>query len=121
MKTPKPFGDVPIEIAMIAWTPIRSSVGKPGTIAIVPHLNDDKDWFRHLGVTDSAGACSDCWQKATKQQRLLQLYIEGWHIVCRDGLSPKDVHEAFSVIPEYRASLSGESFFAEFRKTQTPV
>jgi hypothetical protein len=121
MKTPKPFGDVPIKLAMIAWTPMSSRIGIPGRIVVIPHLNDDKDWFRHLGLTDSTGACCHYWSKATKQQRILQIYIEAWHIVCRDWLDPKDVHEALTVIPEYRETLSGDSFFADFRKSQTIV
>ena len=40
------------------------------------------------------------------------LYIESWHIMARDGITPKDLHLAMSVVPEYRDSLSGETFFS---------
>lgn len=48
----------------------------------------------------------------TAKERLLKLYIEAWHIIARDGVSPEDVHAALMVIPEYRESLSGETFFS---------
>jgi hypothetical protein len=47
----------------------------------------------------------------TAKERLLKLYVEAWHIIARDGVSPDDVHAALMVIPEYRDSLSGETFF----------
>jgi hypothetical protein len=104
---------VPLKIAMIGWTPKhRSKVGIPGKIVIIPKTNDGRDWFRHLGVTDSTGACWSAWKTWTKEKRLLKLYIEAWHIIARDGVSPEDVHAAFMVIPEYRDSLSGETFFS---------
>jgi len=107
------FGDVPLKIAMIGWTPKhRSKVGIPGKIIIIPKTNDGRDWFRHFGVTDSTGACWVQWREMTAKERLLKLYIEAWHIIARDGVSPEDVHAAFMVIPEYRDSLSGETFFS---------
>jgi hypothetical protein len=108
-----PFGDVPLKHAMIAWTPMQDRLaGTAGRIVIIPYLNDDRDWFKYFGVTDSTGACWAQWEKWTKQQRLLKLYIEAWHIIARDGISPEAVHAAFMVIPEYRESLSGETFFS---------
>lgn len=110
------WGDVPLKIAMIGWTPrarfgLASLTGIPGKIIIIPKHNDGRDWFRHFGVTDSTGACWVHWPEMTAKERLMRLFIEAWHIVCRDGVSLKDVHEAFMVIPEYRDSLSGETFF----------
>lgn len=108
------FGDVPLKIAMIGWTPKhRSKVGIFGKIVIIPKTNDGRDWFRHFGVTDSTGACWSAWKTWTKEKRLLKLYIEAWHIIARDGVSPEDVHAALMVIPEYRKSLSGEMFFSQ--------
>lgn len=101
------FGDVPIKIAMIAWNPVR---GGDGRIQIIPHP-DDRDWTSFLKLRCTDGACWGYWGKAPKHKQLLKLYIEGWHIVCRDGLSPHAVHAAFMVIPEYRETMSGETFF----------
>jgi len=44
-------------------------------------------------------------------QQLLRLYIEVWHIVCRDLVPAELAHDALLVIPEYRETLSGEQFF----------
>ena len=79
---------------------------------VIPHPMDGADWFRHFKVTDSTGACRSEWRKYTAKERLLMLYIEAWHIVARDGVKPEDMHAALMVIPEYRDSLSGETFFS---------
>ncbi len=105
------FGDIPLKIAMLGWAPLRTSMGTPGNIVVIPHPMDGKDWFRHFGVTDSTGACWADWRKHTAKERLLMLYIESWHIIARDGIKPEDLHSALMVIPEYRNSLSGETFF----------
>jgi hypothetical protein len=115
------FGDVPLKVAMIAWTPSKRFGKAPlmgicGRIMIIPKLNDGSDYFRHFKVTDSTGACWTKWGAMTKKERLLMLYIEAWHIITRDGLDPKDVHEALMVIPEYRDTLSGETFFSWGKK-----
>ena len=120
------FGDIPITDAMVCWTPckrlgVNPKVGVPGRIVIIPKRDDGKDWFRYFGVTDSTGATWVSWRKMTKKERLLKLYIEAWHIIARDGLSPKDVHAALTVIPEYRDSLSGETLFSwENKRGQQP-
>ena len=108
------FGDVPLKLACLAWTPIRTKeypCWAVGRIMIIPKLNDKSDWWRHFGVTDSTCAVYCEWQNWTKQKRLLKLYIEVWHAICRDGIDPQAAHEACMVIPEYRESLSGEWFF----------
>lgn len=110
------FGDIPLKVAALAWTPNRgnhSSIGAIGRIMIIPKLNERSDWWRHFGVTDSTCAVFCEWQNWTKQKRLLKLYIEVWHAICRDGIDPKAAHEACLVIPEYRDTLSGEWFFNE--------
>jgi len=101
------FGDVPLKHAMVAWNCARS--GDP-RIAVIPHPDMD-GWTDHLKLTSTTGACWTAWEKWTKAQRLAKLYVEVWHIVCRDGVDPKAVHEALLAIPEYRDSLSGETFF----------
>jgi hypothetical protein len=116
-----PFGDVPIKFAAIGWNETRPSPMEQygyerGKIVIIPiNLNREGkiDYWRRLRLGNSTGAVFCEWGNWTNKQRLLKLYIEAWHIVCRDGLNPKDVHEAFMVIPEYRESLSGEMFFNE--------
>ena len=120
----KNFGDIPLASAMIAWNELNNCLEeygeKPGDIAVIP-WPDRSRWCDRLKLQNTMGACSgwhpDGFQikKPSKKEMLLQLYIEAWHIICRDMLNPKDVHEALMVIPEYRDTLSGESFFAPFR------
>jgi hypothetical protein len=52
------------------------------------------------------GAAFADWNKMTPEKRLLQLYIDAWHAVVRDGVPPEQMHKAISVIPEYRDSLA---------------
>ena len=111
------FGDIPLKEAVIGWTPKGRRGRYPlpaiqGRIVVIPQARDGHDWFRYFGVTDSNGACFTEWETLTKEQRLLKLYIEAWHIIARDGVAPEAVHAAFMVIPEYRDSLSGETFFS---------
>lgn len=40
--------------------------------------------------------------------------MEGWWIVLRNGLNPKDVHQAFMVIPEYRELLIDAGWDRDF-------
>lgn len=92
---------------MLAWNPRPYG---DGMMAVINHP-DERHWTRHLQLSDTTGACWSSWSGATNHRRLLQIFIESWHIVCRDGLDPKMVHEALLVIPEYRATMSGEEFF----------
>ncbi len=101
------FGDIPLKHAMIAWNCARS--GDP-RIAVIPHPDMDS-WTDYLKLTCTTGACWTVWEKWTKAQRLQKLFIEIWHIHCRDGVAPEAIHEALLVIPEYRETLSGETFF----------
>ena len=116
-----PFGDIPIKYAAIGWNCTRPSPMEfygyiKGKIVIIPmdvQLSRKGDLWRQLKLSNSTGAVFSEWSNYTKKERLLKLYIEAWHIICRDGLNPKDVHEAFMVIPEYRQTMSGEMFFGE--------
>lgn len=101
------FGDVPLKHAMLAWNCARS--GDP-RMAVIPHPDMD-GWTNRLKLTSTTGACWTIWGNWTRDQRLTKLYIEAWHIHCRDGVPAKTIHEALLVIPEYRDSLSGETFF----------
>jgi len=111
----KIFGDVPLYDAMITWNGLAdvSATYKLG-IAIVPH--PEPDFCRHWKLSNSAGACYTYWRELSTPRRLLQLYTEAWHIVGRDLVPMEMVHDALLVIPEYRDTLSGEEFFADWRK-----
>jgi len=112
-----PFDMVPLERAMIAWTPKRwwktGMLGEPGNIFVIPWPQPtDQNWFQVLGLTDSTGACLTKFQNWTTEARLNFLHYEAWRIVCRDGLDPRAVHNALFCIPEYREAMNNESWFA---------
>lgn len=115
------FGDVSLKMACLAWTPVTRYKTDDffvqnfcrGRIMIIPKLNDNNNWWNYFGVSDSSCAVFYDWQNMTKKERLLNLYIEVWHAICRDGIDPKAAHEACLVIPEYRETLSGEWMFGE--------
>jgi hypothetical protein len=108
---PMIFGDVPLKDAMIAWNPNRKGgIGDPGTILVIPY-SSDQDWCNKLQLCYTSGACFTEWENLNNNKRLLQLMIIAWHIVCRDLISPEEVHNALSAIPEYRNTLTGETFF----------
>ena len=68
----------------------------------------------YLKLSMTTGACNAGWHdKWTKTERLCQLFIEAWFIVCRDGVSPRDMHDALMVIPEYRDTWNGETLFTK--------
>jgi hypothetical protein len=109
------FGDVPLLHAMLAWNPARCGDGR---IIVIPHPDED-GWTNRLKLSDTTCADWTWWATATKQQRLAKLYIEAWHIACRDGVSIRSIHEALMVIPEYRETMSGDKFFSQQAPNQT--
>lgn len=107
-----PVDDVPLKDAMLAWNNMRDTTsGRPGAVAVVP-WPDKRDLCERLKLTCTAGACSADWHSLNNRaERLCKLFVEAWHIVCRDGVTPKAMHHALMVIPEYREILTGEKFF----------
>ena len=104
------FGDIPLRSAMIAWNRLDETQGTPGAVMIIP-WPDSKGYCDFFKLTMTCGACMSDWRNIPKHKALLQLFIEAWYIVCRDGVSPKDMHEALMVIPEYRDTWNGETLF----------
>lgn len=100
-------GDVPLAHAMLAWNPLPYGDGR---MVVIPHPDKDH-WTDRLKLSDTTGACWLYWGEGTKQKQLTQLFIEAWHIACRDRVRLETIHAALMVIPEYRATLSGEPFF----------
>lgn len=108
------MNDISLIDAMILWNPRHENEpieNNDGRVCVVkwPDRPNNQD---KLGLIYSNGACFSCWREASDFQRLTKLFIEAWHMVCRDGVHPKAIHEALMVIPEYRAALSGDEFFA---------
>ena len=101
---------------MLAWNEMSCDprFWVPGRVMVIP-WPDEMGNFGKYKVSNSVGACFTEWRNSTTEEAQLKLLAEAWHIVCRDGVDPENMHNALLVIPEYRDLLSGESFFAAFR------
>ena len=97
-------GDVPLSNAMILWDEEPQDGRR---IVVVARGEDDDPAF-----SSSYGACNEEWTAADDVGRLLRLLAKFAELTVQEGLSPREVHQAFSVIPEYRHSLH----FAMFRE-----
>ena len=91
---------------MWAWNP--KNQGGDGRIVVLEHPDENHHCDR-LELSHTWGACCASWGKAPKQFLQFQLLREGWYMVLKDGITPKDVHDAFMVIPEYREIASDDS------------
>jgi hypothetical protein len=99
--------EIPIRKAMIAWNTKRESCfprgGLPGQVGVCEH--PDNGQLKHL----SSWVGFQHWRtKAPVERYQLQLLIEAWHMMGRDGVSQKAIHDAFMVIPEYRSMISSD-------------
>jgi hypothetical protein len=106
----KIFGDIPLAKAMLTWNSVHHlGPTHPLGVAVVPH--PEPYACRKWNLQCSSMAAYAYWKDLPTDQQLLRLYIEVWHIVCRDLVPAELVHDALLVIPEYRETLSGEQFF----------
>ena len=110
----KRHADIPLKIAMLAWNDTHYGYDgdgeNRGKVIVIP-WPDERGLCNYLKVSMTTGACMTAWREWTKTERLCNLFIEAWFIVCRDGVSPRDMHDALMVIPEYRDTWSGETLF----------
>lgn len=90
--------DVPLSNAMILWDH-EGLADKPPILVVGDPSDNDVEY------SSSTGACNSDWLEADDIGRLLRLFAIFIQITVEDGIAPKDVHEAFSVIPEYRFAL----------------
>ncbi len=88
--------DVPLSDAMILWDEEPQNGRR---IVVVGRGKDDQ------AFSSSYGACNEEWTAADDVGRLLRLLAKFAELTTQEGLSPREVHQAFSVIPEYRHSL----------------
>lgn len=93
-----PKKDVRLKNAIILW---QSGVCCPDVLVIDKESDENPRRFMN-----NTGACMTWWRDETDERRLQMLFIEAWRIVIRDGVSPKLLHEALLVIPEYRVGCS---------------
>jgi DNA-binding XRE family transcriptional regulator len=90
-------GDVPLASAQIIWDR-ADAIDPPVKVVAIPGDDDDR-------YMSSYGACNKDWIVADDVGRLLRLMTLFVDLTVGDGLPPKAVHAAFSVIPEYRWAM----------------
>lgn len=106
--------DIPLKSAMIAWNPKFDATSKhedlypSGIIVVVPWPDT---WNVSKKLLCTTGACLTAWHEISSNERIKALFIETWHIICRDGINPQLMHLALMVIPEYRITCGDEKFF----------
>lgn len=89
--------DVPLASAQIIWD---RDDGLVPAVKVISIPGDDDTLY-----TSSAGACNADWQAADDVGRLLRLFSLFVDMTVGDKIPAKDVHRAFSVIPEYRWAM----------------
>lgn len=88
--------EVPLREARILWEP-------GGDVAIV---GDGEDARRYDRLSNSGGACHLFWRKCNTEELYFRMLQTIWGLVNKDKIDHRKVHEAFLVVPEYRAILS---------------
>lgn len=91
-------GDVPLADAMILWD--RDDGLNPRVVVIGHPEKSDSSY------SSSYGSCNLDWSTADDVGRLLRLFSRFIELTVAEGLTPREVHEAFSVIPEYRRAMA---------------
>jgi len=96
-------GDVPLQNALFMWNSPADQ--KECRIVVV-------DYTKYKGelpfFSMCHGACWEYWRKLEPEKLLSELFIEGYHLICREGIPVEKIHEAFCVVPEYRNSLASD-------------
>ena len=107
--------DIPLRHVQVIWdydgnesdAPSLLVMGHPDDVGRDAYgTRDDPDYL------SSWGACSADFNQASDDQRLLMLFQKFHELVTFESLAPKKVHEAFCVIPEYRAALKDKGLRA---------
>lgn len=90
--------DCPLAQAQVNWIPIDDPE-LPQVEVVGNGLDDDPRY------ENSWGACHWDFEKAGSSEKLEMLFAQFVYMTVVDGVSPANVHKAFSVIPEYRRAL----------------
>jgi hypothetical protein len=102
--------DIALKDAQVIWSYHgKRADAPPVRVVAIMSNSDDRDYFA------SWGACNAEFSQADDAGRLLQLFVEFHQMTIQDGLDPKAIHDAFLVIPEYRAALHPSLLPAHYR------
>lgn len=88
------INNIPCRRARIFWN-TRGDV-------LVAEIGDGKDYMEYA---KSAGACFGFWQETETDEMFFRLAQQVANLAIVEGVEPAKIHEAFRVIPEYRAIL----------------
>ena len=93
--------DIPLRDVQVIWDYHGDDVEAPPVRVVdMGQGRDDRDYFA------SWGACNADFNEAGDDGRLLMLFVQFHQLVTLEPrIDPEAVHEAFLVIPEYRAAL----------------
>lgn len=112
-------GDIPLREAQIIWDYHGNEPDAP-LVQVMGHPDDrGRDrWGRrdNADYRSSWGACMTEFVDASEDERLLMLFKQFHWMVMSKEVPPKAVHEAFLVIPEYRAALTMDFLPDEYRR-----
>lgn len=96
--------DVPLAKAQIIWDRY-GEIDPPLKVIAIPGEDDER-------YSSSGGACNLDWRQADDVGRLLRLFALFADLTVDEKIPAQQVHEAFSVIPQYRRALH----FMHFRE-----
>jgi len=106
----KAMKTIKAENAMVAWNPRWLNDGSDrelGDARVGTHPDNGK--LKDLALWFAPKHCPPQAPYKEEQVRhaymMLGLMLNAWSMVCRDGLNPKDVHDALSGIEDYLAIL----------------
>lgn len=89
--------DVPLAKAQIIWDRY-GEVDPPVRLIGIPGKDDDR-------YSSSGGACNSDWQHSDDVGRLLRLFAYFVELTVDEKIPAEKVHDAFSIIPEYRWAM----------------
>jgi len=99
------MADVPLENAQVIWSAEDHPNLPPVKVVGIPGDDDDDRYF------SSWGACNLEFQQADAAGKLRMLFAKFVMIALHNNVAPREIHKAFSVIPEYRNALDEVGLF----------
>lgn len=123
--------DIPLKDCMIAWNDLRRThlpSETLGKFAVGPRPEKPnsptyglRSWLSFNREEIKPCHLDELGRHVTDEDvgRMLRMFIELWHVACRDGVPLKNIHEAMMAVPEYRITLSSD--FAMLNREETPA
>lgn len=112
-------GDVPLREAQVIWDYHGDEPDAPSVLVMGhPDANGRDRWGSRddNNYHSSWGACSSDFNDASAERKLLMLFRQYHWMVLTKEVDPKAAHEAFLVIPEYRAEMPIDFLPDEYRE-----